>query len=205
MEALLPSRCVGCGAGGAYFCARCAQSAKRSAWPSLPQASPLSDALAPYAYEGAPRAAVHGLKYRGLRAVAPRMADAMARELALTVPPPFALVPVPLHPARLRERGYNQAELLARAVAAALERSLRTDLLRRMRATPPQVASQSRAERARNVRNAFLSAPVDGGVFVLVDDVMTTGATLEAAAQALLRAGASRVYGLVFAYDAPAS
>ena len=201
----MPSRCVGCGAGGAYFCAGCAQSAKRSAWPSLPHTSPLSDALAPYAYEGAPRAAVHRLKYRGLRAVAPRMAAAMTRELALTVPSPFTIAPVPLHSARLRERGYNQAELLARAVAAALDCPLRTDLLRRTRATPPQVASQSRAERARNVRGAFRSAPVDGGIFVLVDDVMTTGATLEAAAQALLQAGASRVYGLAFAYDAPAS
>ncbi len=202
LETLLPSRCVGCGAGGDYFCRRCAADARRSAWGSLPEASPLSDALAPYAYEGTPRAAVHSLKYRSLRAVAPAMAETMARELALTIPPPFTLVPVPLHPGRLRERGYNQAELLARAIAAKLECPLRADLLRRTRAAPPQVSASNRFERARNVSGAFAAAPISGGVFILVDDVRTTGATLESAANALLKAGASRVYGLTFAYDA---
>ena len=202
LETLLPSRCVGCGKAGAYFCDRCAASAKRSGLTPLPDSSRLSDVIAPFAYAGVPRAAVQHLKYRGLRAIAPRMAAPMTRDLALAIPPPFTLVPVPLHPSRLRERGYNQAELLAKEIASALDRPLRTDVLKRTRAAPPQVSSQSRSERIRNVQDAFASAPIDGEVVVLVDDVTTTGATLEAAARALGKAGAARVYGLAFAYEA---
>ena len=140
-----------------------------------PNSSRLSDVIAPFAYVGVPRAAVQHLEYRGLRAIAPRMAAPMTRDLALAIPPPFTLVPVPLHPSRLRERGYNQAELLAKEIASALDRPLRTDVLKRTRAAPPQVSSQSRSERIRNVQDAFASAPIDGEVVVLVDDVTTTG------------------------------
>ena len=199
---MLPSRCVGCGAGGSYFCAGCAAGAERASWPSLPAASALRDLIAPYAYEGAPRDAVRWLKYRNVRALAPAMAAPMARELALTIPAPFALAPVPLHPARLRERGYNQAELLAREVASTLGAPLRTDLLRRTRATEAQVGAASRTARVRNVEGAFAArAALDGEAIVLVDDVTTTGATLESAASALLAAGAGSVYGLAFAYE----
>ncbi len=126
----------------------------------------------------------------------------MARLLALTIPPPFTLAPIPLHPKRLRERGYNQAELLARNISQTLQRPLIPNLLRRTRHAPPQVAARNRDERARNVQNAFQSAPVHAPIIVLIDDVTTTGATLESAAETLLRAGAERVYGLAFAYDA---
>lgn len=127
----------------------------------------------------------------------------MTRELALSAPPPFALAPAPLHAKRLRERGYNQAELLAREIAGALGAPLLNGAIKRKRDTPPQVSMTSFAERLENVRGAF--APVrrvDVGAVVLVDDVATTGATLSAAAQALREAGAERVYGLAFARDA---
>lgn len=107
---------------------------------------------------------------------------------------PQALVPVPLHPTRLRERGYDQALELARPLARALRLPLRAGLLERVRATTPQSALDA-ATRAGNLRGAFharAGAALPAHV-ALVDDVMTTGATLHAAARALRRAGVARV------------
>ena len=106
---------------------------------------------------------------------------------------PQALVPVPLHRARLRQRGYDQALELARPLASTLRLPLRTDVLRRVRATPAQSQLDATARR-RNLRGAFQVAggPLPAHV-ALVDDVMTTGATLHAAAKALRRAGVDRV------------
>ncbi|MCD9032453.1 ComF family protein [Luteimonas sp. Y-2-2-4F] len=105
---------------------------------------------------------------------------------------PGALVPLPLHPARLRERGYDQALELARPLARGLGLPLRTDLLQRVRATAPQSRLDAAARR-RNVRGAFRGAAGAPRHVALVDDVMTTGATLAEAARALKRAGAARV------------
>lgn len=107
---------------------------------------------------------------------------------------PQAVVPLPLHRGRLRGRGYDQALELTRPLARRLGLPLRDDLLRRVRATAPQ-SRQDAAGRRRNLRNAFI---VPAGVAVpahvaIVDDVMTTGATLHAAASALRRAGVARV------------
>jgi competence protein ComFC len=117
-----------------------------------------------------------------------------AREWALH--DPFdALVPIPLFPVKQRERGFNQAERLARPVANALNVSLETRLLKRVVPTPTQTRL-SRRQRAENMRNAFAlrkGVLVRGRSFVLVDDVFTTGATASAAAKVLLKAGAERV------------
>ena len=113
---------------------------------------------------------------------------------------PGALVPVPLHRARLRQRGYDQALELARPLARALRVPLRPELLQRVRATAPQ-SELDRPARSRNLRGAFQAAPGPGlpSHVVLVDDVMTTGATLHAAARALRRAGVQRVEAWVCA------
>lgn len=123
------------------------------------------------------------------RACALRMADALA-----SAPRPDALVPLPLHPARLRERGFDQALELARPLAKALDLPLLDRALARVRDTAPQSRLDAPARR-RNLRRAFAIRP---GVSLpahvaLVDDVMTTGATLHAAAETLLRAGVTRV------------
>jgi ComF family protein len=121
-------------------------------------------------------------------------------EAAAGLPRPDALVPVPLHRARLRRRGYDQALELTRPLACALDLPLRDDLLRRVRATSAQSELDAVARR-RNLRGAFALPP--GAVVpdhvVLVDDVMTTGATLHAAAAVLRQAGARRVEAWVCA------
>ena len=202
LDVLFPVRCVGCGRSGAYICVACLAKARRPPPSPPPESGPLADVLTPFAYEGVVRTAVQHLKYRGLRSLVPEMARPMAWEVAVTVPPPFTLVPVPLHPARQRERGFNQADLLARELARLLDAPLSTGALRRTKDTSSQVSTSTRAERLTNVREAFAAADgVDGATIVLVDDVTTTGATLSAAAQALLSAGAARVYGLTFAHE----
>lgn len=121
------------------------------------------------------------------------MADLMVETLA-SAPRPDAIVPVPLHTHRLRQRGYDQALELARPLAAALALPLRSDLLLRVRATAPQ-SELDAGQRRRNVAKAFIvapHAPLPDHV-ALVDDVMTTGATLHAAARSLLGAGVRRV------------
>ena len=202
LDVLFPVRCIGCGRSGAYICVLCLGKARRTQ-PAPPTGDgPLADVMTPFVYEGVVRTAVQHLKYRGVRTLVPEMARPMAWELAVTVPPPFTLVPVPLHPRRLRERGFNQAELLARELARLLDAPLLTGLLRRTADTSSQVETATRAERLQNVRDAFASTgTLDGEAVVLVDDVTTTGATLSSAARALRSAGASRVYGLTYAHE----
>ena len=168
-------------------------------------------------YEGLLLESIHRLKYGGDLVQAPALAALLERALAaidrvpaaavfpspLHVeidprPAPDLVVPVPLHPRRLRERGFNQAHLLAAEALRAGLLAPRTELepgaLRRMRETPPQTRL-SRARRLENLRGAFEARTdrVRGRTVLLVDDVMTTGATMEACARALSRAGARRV------------
>ena len=112
-----------------------------------------------------------------------------------------AVCPVPLHPARLRERGFNQSLLLAAAISMSTRVPL-TECLMRTRYTPTQTAKATREKRLKNVEGAFQIRPgaaVAGKTVLLVDDVMTTGATLDQAAQELLKGGAASVLGAVVA------
>lgn len=157
------------------------------------------------AYGGALRELVHLMKYQGMTPLAGPLAQRMARiaeapEWAEVFSRCQAVVPMPLDPARRRERGYNQAELLAREVARHRKIPLLLDACRRVRATAPQ-AGLSRSERRANVQGAFAAEKkfVEDRVLLLVDDVMTTGATLNACSRALLQAGAAGVVALTAA------
>ncbi len=157
---------------------------------------------------GAAASIVHALKYQGWPAVAPAMARRMAQ---LRFPPDVereraALVPVPLAPSRLRERGYNQSAALAHALAPLWCLPVREDLLERSRATSSQTRLTP-GERHRNVSGAFRAradrATLRGLHLVLVDDVVTTCATLNACA-ASLHAGGARILSYVTFGRAPA-
>jgi ComF family protein len=133
-----------------------------------------------------------------------RLLSQLMSEAFASLPRPDVLVPVPLHVDRLRSRGYDQALELARPLARALDLPLRTRWLVRRRATAPQTERNASARR-RNVRKAFVvrDDACVGRHVALIDDVMTTGATLHAAADALLRAGARRVDAWVCARTPP--
>jgi ComF family protein len=146
----------------------------------------------------AARPAVHALKYGGL----PRIADDLAAAMPMrpSTDGPSVLIPIPLATKRLRQRGYNQSEVLARALARQWRIPVLVDLLVRTRETPTQTALTPDT-RLANVAGAFSARTLGGRDtnYVLVDDVFTTGATLAEAARALEQAGATRVMGVTFA------
>lgn len=148
-------------------------------------------------YEGTLRAAVHALKYEGRRSLATPLGRFLQHAGDEVLAGADALVPVPLHWRRRWERGFNQATLLAETLSCPIWQAVR-----RTRATAVQ-ASLSGAHRTRNLTSAFaLRAPrarIAGRVLVVVDDVMTTGATLNACAEVLKEAGAAEVRALTVA------
>ncbi|HEX9186006.1 MAG TPA: ComF family protein [Vicinamibacteria bacterium] len=184
-------RAVACGCGlpllpGRPACGRC----RRGRQPFASGAS-----LGPY--EGPLRVVLHELKYAGRRRASARLAEALLEDgsVRALVSSSDVLVPVPLHPRRLRERGYNQSALLAEEVGRRVGRPVCPDALVRRLDTAPQ-AGLTAAARRRNVAGAFAvrrKAAVAGRTVVLVDDVFTTGATAFACARRLAEAGADEV------------
>ena len=185
---LTPPFCARCGdplaswriiSVAAATCPRC-----RRRRPVITRARAVGD------YQGTLRHVIHALKYGHRRTVAPRLAALMASRCADVLDGADAVVPVPLHWRRRRSRGFNQAELLARRLGPPWLRAVR-----RRRATPSQTDLPA-ARRHANVRDAFAmrrGSDVRGLVVVLVDDVSTTGATLDACARVLLDAGPREV------------
>ncbi len=159
-------------------------------------------AAAPFLYAGPARQTVLAFK-NGREAYASQMAMAMRQAAPGWLTPDVLVCAVPLHRWRLATRGYNQALLLARAIADQSGAALDPDLLRRVKATP-RTKGLSRTARKRNAEGAFRladngKARIAGREVILVDDVMTSGATASAAAGVLRRGGASRVTVLVYA------
>jgi ComF family protein len=149
------------------------------------------------AYEGPIELAVHRFKYQGWRRLAEPLALFLAERLVIEGLSAGLVLAVPLHPSRLRQRGFNQAELLARELRRRLALRAPPGELVRTRATPPQVG-HDRRWRLQNVQGAFAWRGEDlrGQSILLVDDVATTGATLDACASALREACSGSVIGL---------
>jgi len=150
-------------------------------------------------YDGELRHVIHALKYEHVTALAEPLGRMLATYLAQHPLAFDLIVPVPLHPERRADRGYNQAELLARVIARQCGVSLNTSALVRKLNTTPQVGLNE-TERRRNVRNAFhCTQQLDARRMLVVDDVCTTGATLSECAGALHDAGATSIWGLTLA------
>ncbi len=215
LDLIYPPRCVveACGAPGHWLCPRCtgaiaALPHPRCAWCGAPRDAvdgcpdcggeppPFERATAAGVYAPPLRDAIRALKYRHVRPVAPvlgRLAAAAHRAAADAAAPRAVVVPIPSHPRRAAERAIDHTRLLADAVGTALALPVRTDLVVRTRHTRPQVGL-TRSERRANVDGAFAVAGAQGPQSViLVDDVMTTGATARACAAALRGAGVAHV------------
>lgn len=176
--------------------------------PKVPQlcdfcrgSAPAFDSVrAPFEFRGAARRIVHDLKYRGVRIAAPYVARLIAEYLRRNPYPADAYCPVPLHPRRERNRGFNQAALIARELSALTGVAVDADALRRSRHTPPQVSMDTADARHRNIADAFdCAGSANGKRYILIDDVVTTGSTMTACAAALKDAGATHVWGISFA------
>jgi ComF family protein len=230
LHAVLPVACAACGAALTddpvpFFCRSCWATIRPLARPSCPRCglpfasdvaltySPdhhclscrqrppaFTQAWAYYVYEPPLQNAIHLFKYRGKIALAEALGT-LLRQVWRRTPDADLLMPVPLHPSRLRTREYNQSLLLADQLNRDLSLPLVYDNLVRLRATPPQT-ELSRAARIKNLRRCFAvrrPADVAGKRVLLVDDVMTTGTTVNECAKALRKAGADDVYVVTLA------
>ncbi len=213
LDLAFPARCAGCGRDGDPLCPSClpALDARLGLPPGVPIGLPgdLPEELlqlewcAPFA--GAVRSALHDLKYAGEQRLAVPLGRAIARRWARAGAGGDVLVAVPVHADRRRKRGYDQAELIA-AVAARELRLPAAPILERRRATAAQF-DLDRSERAGNVDGAFGLRPggsaerLRGRWVILVDDVVTTGATLSACARPLVDAGALGVSAITVARE----
>jgi ComF family protein len=217
IELLYPARCLICGqpgrGGDAHFCAmcdgglrdgalRCPQCATTVGPHSLREdtcaacrreAPPFARAFCLGSYRGSLKVAVLRMKNASGEGIAELLGRRWAKTHALGEPPIDAIVPLPLHWWKQWRRGYNQSAAVARGIATSHRLPIRPRWLRCIRRTAPQKSLNSTARRI-NVQGAFRASPfVSGRHILLIDDVMTTGATAEEAARALRRAGAGRV------------
>lgn len=228
LDLVFPIHCAACGREGAIICGQCIDGLDKLPQPyCLVCAAPgvigvcrwcrqysqgFELLRSPFLFQGSVRGAIHRLKYNGEWTAAGPLGRLLAENLKLRFNSRWpvsrwpssvdALVPTPLHPTRLRSRGYNQSALLAREVGKRLSLPVQEDLLTRVKNSRPQVETQSAQERRNNVASNFeCQADATGLNVLLIDDVATTGSTLSECALALKAAGAVRVYGLTLARE----
>lgn len=220
LDLLFPPWCIGCGREGDYICDVCRR--------QLPYISPpicsvcgrpltidntcpgcigrqaaIDGIRAPFLFGGVIRQVVHQLKYQNLKAIAPLLAGFFHEFLLENPLPGDVLVPVPIHHRRERERGYNQSSLIALGLSRLNGLPLVENSLIRKINTPPQVRTTSAAERHKNIAGAFvcIDQRLEGKHVLLIDDVSTSGATLNACSAVLKAGGVASVYGLTIALE----
>lgn len=206
-ELLFPKFCLGCNKLGIYICPSCQKKLQYSN-DSFQELPGIKSSLSIYRYNPFFKKIIKTIKYR--------LATSVLQELFLIIPPEalyklqlyktlpdnFVLQPIPLHPQRLKERGFNQAVFIARFFQLYLDIPI-IDTLERNKHTSPQAQIQSFKDRWNNLRNAFTLKPsssIHGKNIILVDDVATSGATMAAAAFVLKQSGARTVHTLTLAH-----
>ena len=232
LDLIFPKRCVGCGRIGTYFCPRCISTIKiietaicpvcekpgidGATHPGCKTRYALDGFTSFFRYDGVVRKAIKAIKYRSVFDLAQAFVDLVPSvffsQLSTMNRQPFILVPIPLHPSRFRERGFNQAEAMGHIVAKRLHVPVVTDILRRVKKSTPQVEMKSKDARLKNMDGVFAvhsnfdkitlkreNVKASKLGVILVDDVFTTGATMRAAANVLKRAGAPFVWGVTMA------
>ena len=215
LELLFPPRCVACQRVGEWFCPACRARIERIPPPWCRRCGrPLPSGDCSYCrhadldidglramafFEGALREAIHAFKYKRRPELASCFGVLLNDYLAAQPLPADVIVPVPLHPERERTRGYNQSLLIARELAVYQNLPMWYNVIKRTRATSPQVELDAAARR-ENVHDAFeATEEVAGRRVLLIDDVCTTGATMDACSRALKQRGAKSVWGLALA------
>jgi len=215
-----PRACMGCGKVGDFICISCSKKMSRILPPLCQrcgrpessgaycvecwrQKSNLDAVRSVFIFDGIVRKAIHELKYRNVQAVSGCLAGFMSSYFLENGLSGDMLVPVPLHDRRLRERGYNQSQLLAADLSRQISITVNPVLVKRVRNTGPQARSASVYERRVNMENAFICASGEaaGRDIVIIDDVCTSGATLESCASTLKAGGANRVLGFTLARE----
>ncbi len=220
LDLLFPRWCIGCGREGDFLCQSCRQLLPRIMPPLCPRCgrpqpsgilcsscvgwqAEIDGIRSPFRFDGVIRQSIHQLKYRNLRALAQPLVKLLQDYLVANPVPGEVLVPVPLHQKRLKERGYNQSRLLARELGKLINLPVVDDCLARQRHDPPQARTSHIEDRWFNVAGAFIcrDQKLRDKRVLLIDDVCTSGATLDACAVALKEAGATMVWGLVLARE----
>lgn len=226
-DLLFPRRCLGCGHSGSYFCQKCLSQIEIVQRFSCPQChrpsqwgithfscqTPLAldGLISIFAYEGIFKKAIQKFKFRFVTDLSHEFTSLMYRFISLGFQEVFSqfdsswiLIPVPLHPWRQRQRGFNQSEILGKLLAEKMNWQFEPNLLIRSRFTQSQTLVKDKKKRQENVRHAFGLNPnsqfaIQDSKFILFDDVWTTGSTARECAKVLKRRGAKKVWTLTVA------
>ncbi|GHO84563.1 ComF family protein [Dictyobacter formicarum] len=221
LDILFPPQCAQCKVSGAILCPRCIASISWFTPPlchicGLPGAGTtlcarcqhqplqLSGVRAPGSYQEPLRSCIRALKYQGNRRLSEPLGQLLAQAYHKYAMRADLVIPVPLHQEKLQQRGYNQSQLLAESCARQLQLPLSTTLIHRIHSAPAQVTLTAQ-QRRKNLQGAFrctqnhTTQSLLNRRILIIDDVCTTGATLEACAAPLFAAGARAVWGLVLA------
>lgn len=226
LELIFPSQCFGCGKEGGFLCADCREKlyfippscfickklkpgfgripAGRTC-ESCRKNSQIYAYLSPLSYNGISCELIHGLKYRritSLDAILARILAEYLSKFAISFPENSVVIPIPMHRSRLRVRGFNQSELIANHLGELINLGVESRILQKTKKTDPQVGL-SGEKRRNNITGSFsVTNPtlIKQRDIILVDDVKTTGATLEEAARALKNAGAGKIWAVTVAH-----
>lgn len=216
LDTIFPMACAGCGKGTQALCPDCLKAAsyrgrecffcgqraeKKNICQNCSAKYPIESIVWPWRYNNErTKAIIAAFKYRKRKALAPALANHLLAAIERSdLPPNIIAIPIPLHKDKERERGFNQAALLAKKLGLPVD----TRNLIRIKSTPPQARTHSRLERQAQIKNAFrVTDPqkIAGKNILLIDDVATTGATLVEAARILKKSGVGSVYAAVLAH-----